>query len=111
MQATQHPSLRPAVRWPPSFMPLQVLQDQLRVSVRLTTAAQAVGFSAWLCHHAKLVVGLQLELAVDCCSKDIDTELQAVVQAVSTAAQANKVGAGPFGLQQTHWLLWPCHAA
>ena len=80
-------------------MLLQVLQGQLHLSVMLTTAPQAVGFGAWLCRHAGLVVGLQLEVAVDCCSKDIDTALQAVVQAVSTAAQANKVGTGLLELQ------------
>jgi hypothetical protein len=69
-----------------------VLHNQLQLAVTLSTAAQAVGFGAWLSKRAGLVVELQLDLAVDCCSKDVATALQAVLQGVSTAAQANKVG-------------------
>jgi hypothetical protein len=70
----------------------QVLHNQPQLAVTLSTAAQAVGFGAWLSKRAGLVVELQLDLAVDCCSKDVDTALRAVLQGVSTAAQANKVG-------------------
>lgn len=73
-----------------SSMP-QLLSSSLQLEVVANTARRAIAFAEWLRKYGDVLNSLDLDAAVDCCTKDARDCSQAVAGALSTAANTNQV--------------------